>query len=270
MGDTATESLQAQIPGAQIIERKPGAPIKFVIVPEVNAATGEQVERSVPTDIGKILRSIEIASAIAIDGAQHLDKTPRPADYVAAFRPVGKRAMELHDEIASWTKFFSDQFSFRGIDISDVEAALATLVDVSASVVREFKALPSRGAPKNTALCHSIQSLRQLFRTHYRGPRTGRRRRGSFQHPGPEETRELAFVETALLDARVIPRDRSRGRLVRLFRDSRCMPILEGGKTVERLASSADRLRREQQHPADQRVAQAPKPGRSPRKKRNR
>lgn len=223
--DTLTESLRYQIPGAKVIERQPGAPIRLKVEP-AEAALQDQPSNSMSADTGTILHIVEVALAIAITGADHLNKQPRPADYVAAFRPITRDAVNLLKVLGTWTEFFRDQFAMRGHDLVAIEKALASLKSVSKAVVKHYGKEPSKGAPKNTALCVCIKLLRETFQSNYFGPRTGRKERGAFHFPGTEELRELEFVETALWEARVIRPNREKLRSVirRHFRDPRCTP----------------------------------------------
>ena len=265
------EAIQAQFPGAQVVERKPGAPIRFIQQPETNPTTQDQVWKSIPTDAGKILRDVEIAIGVSLDGAKHIDNTPRPAHYVMAFERVGRDALALSCVLADWTEFFRDQVKLKGGDIQVIEAALAALVDVSSAVIREFKERSSKGARKNTALCETIKRLRYLFRRHYQGPRRGRSQRGAIQHLAEQESRELQFVETALLDSRVI-RKNNRDEVRRLFRDPRCAMPNERGAVMKRIANNADgsinRTRQDKLNPYESPPSAAGF-GSSRRKKRN-
>lgn len=171
-------------------------------------------------DFGKIIGAVEVTLGISLDGAEHLDNPPRPAHYVAEFKAARNGARNLFEMLEGWTEFYRDQLAINGGDIEVIEDALISLAFVSQKVINKFEGCSSKGARKNTALTETVRQLRQIFRRHYKGPQTGRTRRGAFQHLGEEEARELKFVETALRDARIIKKGYR--DLPKLFRDPRC------------------------------------------------
>lgn len=240
------ESIRHQLPGTKILTAAPGAPILL----ESNSDTQVSARTS---DIGKAIRDVETWLGFFVNAAYHLDETPRPADYAAAFESLGKDAAKVLRRLTSLTGYFRDQFKLKGADIYAVENALAALLGVSKSVLKEMKALSSKGARKNAALAEVIRQLRGIFRDNYQGLRTGRIRRGAFQFRTEEEKRELAFVRTALLDARAI----SEGyrELPRLFRDPRCQPPMSKepyrSAEIERIADRVDRERTREQKKND-------------------
>jgi hypothetical protein len=102
-----------------------------------------------------------------------------------------------------------------------------------------------RGAPANTALTELIRRFRRIFRRSYRGPRTRRPEGVVFQPRSEQHKRELEFVSTALLDARIISR-RYLPSLPRLFLDLRSVPAMspkERGDAIERMAKKVRRAR---------------------------
>lgn len=220
------DSLKAaEIPGYQVLKREPGAPLLVAKVPKSDAPIKN------PYDA---ILYVESALGLGVEGAQHLDNIPRPADYREAFRPVGRTAWKLLNTLTSWTEYFCGQFTLRGQDIHEVERALAILVDVSAAVTRDMAGKSSKGARKQNALTEVIRRLRRTFRDYYQGKRTERNRQGAFESLAQWEKDELAFVDTALLAARLVRKGHY--DLPRLFRDPRCALPEERAKVVERIA----------------------------------
>jgi hypothetical protein len=230
--DLLEESVQHQFPDAKIVAREPGAPL-------VLARNSNSQSDAKPTNVGKAILDVERALGLYIDGAKHLDNIPRPIDYVRAVRPVRKKAYELFNEMVALSQYYSDQLKLKGVDVDSLELVLASLVDAAGKVVNEFESMPSQGARKNTALTEVIQRLRGIFRDNYRGPITERKTRGAFQWKATQETQELLFVKTALLDARIIKKNYK--ELPRLFRDARCSLLEERNTVIGRLAKKHQR-----------------------------
>jgi hypothetical protein len=207
---------------------------------ESNAKTSAQ-----KTGLGRMILDVEQALGIYVDGAQHIDNIPRPTHYVSAFRPIEREARKLSERLFEMTYYFSDQLSTRNVEPNNIAADLLTLAEVSKTVIGTFKGKPSMGSPRNTALCEVIRRLRHIFRNKYQGPRTGRARNGAFQFRAEEEKQELAFVETALRDARVIPKGYR--ELPRLFLDPRCALPEERQSVMRRIAKKVHHNREREQ-----------------------
>jgi hypothetical protein len=244
--DFLEESLRHQLPGMKISKSEPGAPILLEHSPDPNISTGT-------LDLGKVILEVETWLGFCVDGSHHLDEIPRPADYVAAFKPIHLAAINLLKKLGGLSGYYRGQFKAKDADIYVIESGLATLLEVSNAVLKNMARRPSKGARKNTALAEVIRQLRRIFRDNYQGQRTGRTRRGAFQFRAEEEKRELAFVRTALLDARII-REGYR-ELPRLFRDPRCQPPIRGephrAAEIERIAKKVDRARTREQEKDD-------------------
>lgn len=207
---------------------------------------------SPPTSTGEMILDVENVLGICVSDAEHPDRTPRPAHYVNEFRPIERQARKLSQLLLEMDQYFSEQLSTRNLHPDSIAADLVKLARASKDVIEDFKARPSTGAPKNAVLCAAIRELRHIFRNKYQGVRTGRTRRGAFQFSAEEEKRELAFVEAALLDARII-RVGFR-ELPRLFLDTRCTLPEDRERVLERMANKI--------HSGYERENTPPKPGR--------
>lgn len=214
--DLREESVRRQMPGMKILKANPGEPLLLVRDADARASGGK-------TDVGKIILDIQHALGLFVHGAKHLDHIPRPADYVAAFKPIRPMTAKLFKTLAGWTEYYRDQFMLHGADIYAIENALGSLLGVSNAVLTDMEGRSSKGARKNTALREVIRWLRRIFRDKYRGPRTQHAGGKIFRSLEEEERRELAFVKTALVDARIIAKGYK--GLPRLFRDPRCQPL---------------------------------------------
>jgi hypothetical protein len=235
--DLRQEAIDRQMPGHRVRRSEPGAPLLLVKDPDA--------DKRPRTDLGMAILKIEGALGLFVDGAQHLDNIPRPADYVATFKRLRTKAADLLNDVTGTSGYFQDQFQLKGADLHAIETALAVMLDTSNKVLREFEGKSSKGARKNNALCEVIRRLRKVFRDNYSGPRTGRVKRGAFQFKGEEERRELEFVKTALVDARIImPAYRE---LPRLLRDSRCSLPSDRPQVLRRIAASVHRAARRKQ-----------------------
>jgi hypothetical protein len=204
-----------------------------------NPVTGHQESKL--TKVGQLLASIENALAVYLSGEKHLDHVPRPAHYVAALKPISRDAERLVKTLIGENQYILDEISRSGADISAIEAALYSLVQACDTVIKKNQRLPSKGAPKNVALTETIKRLRHIFRSRYQGKRTGRNRKGSFQVLGEEEKREVSFVKTALISARIVPRSMTSEKMLGYFRDPRCAVPQERGALAERIANQAER-----------------------------
>lgn len=182
----------------------------------------QELEALIASDDYQSILDVEMALGLGIDGAPHLDEIPRPADYVAAFRPLEKKALDLFDALCELNGYYTEQFKKRNASQDAIEAALLELHQVANGVIKEFQGKPSKGARKNNALAEVILRLRHTFRTYYGGPVEKRRKSGAFSYRADAEKHELEFVRIALRDARLIPAKYT--GLEALFRDPRCTP----------------------------------------------
>lgn len=195
--------------------------------------------------VEKAILDVEKTLGLGHYGAVHMDDIPRPADYIAAFKPIEREAIRLHNSLCELGGYFGAQFTKNGADQGAIEAALLSLISVAGAVVNDFEALPSKGAPKNNALTEVIRRLRRIFRDNYKGPQTGRTRKGSLEYRAKEEEYEVAFVVTALLAARLISASEVKTtpteKVERLFIDPRCAMPDQRTATVNRLAAKVKR-----------------------------
>ena len=157
-------------------------------------------------------------------GAEALDNAPRPSDYREIFKKIKKQTLNLFGELTELNSFYREQFSLEGKDLAGIEIALAEILDVSYAVEKKYKGQSSKGAPKNVALMKVILNLRGIFRKNYRGQKSGRKTRGAVTKKSTKEINEIKFVETGLLDARIIPTKDSYQTVQRHFKDPRCIP----------------------------------------------
>jgi len=183
--DLTQEAVDHQMPGHRVVRRAPGEPL--VLAPDSSRLN---VER---TNLGEALPSIEAALGLAIDGQQHLDRAPRPKDYVAAFERALRDAFRLCERLAGWSGYFDDVVTADGYDTDALIEELARFVGVSTRLAKKYRAQSSQGARKEVALRASVQILRRIFRKHYRGPLQKRTRR-PFAPRSEQERRELDFV----------------------------------------------------------------------------
>lgn len=182
----------------------------------------QRLEVLIESDDYQSILDVEMALGLGIEGARHLDEIPRPADYVAAFAPLEKKALALFDALCELSGYYTEQFTKRNANQDAIEAALLELHKVANGVIKEFQGKPSKGARKNNALAEVILRLRHTFRTYYGGPVEKRRKSGAFTYRADDEKREMDFVRVALRDARLIPAKYT--GLDALFRDPRCIP----------------------------------------------
>jgi hypothetical protein len=202
-------------------------------------ASGDQ--KSQVTEVGKLFGAIENALGFFIGGQKHLDHIPRPAHYLREFQPIRRQAHSLYKMLDDMGDYFRSELTGTGADVSAIEAALHSLVHTSDAVLEKYKRVSSKGAPKNAALMETIKKLRHIFRSQYVGERTGRTKKGAFISMGEEEKCEVAFVKTALFDARIIPSSTSDADIRRHFRDPRCAVPGEQNIIRERIAARAER-----------------------------
>lgn len=230
----------AEYPGYRKLASELGAALRLQKNPDYVA---------LEKDPFQAIRDVELALGLYVDGGPHIDNVPRPADYRDTFRPIGRSAFSLMNAVTELSNYYREQFSSRGKDVHKIESSLKELVDVCAAVTREFGDKPSKGAPKQAALCEVIRRLRSIFRDYYQGPREGRAKRGAFQSRAKWEKDEADFVEAALCAARIVRKPFR--ELARLFRDSRCALVEDRAATVARIARKVHsaRLREQKRKP---------------------
>jgi hypothetical protein len=190
-------------------------------------------------DAPLIIGEIEAALGICVDGAEHIDNPPRPADYVRAFNSLKSKSQGLSEELFSINYYYDEQLSNHGVDPNNIAVELLKLAEVSKAIVQEFVGKSSKGARKNTALLESIRRLKRIFRYSYRGPVTERQKRGAFMRLSEWESRQQRFIRTALTDARCIRQSCTDRELQRLIHDPRCALPQERNRVIERLARRA-------------------------------
>jgi len=234
--DLLEEFVRRQHPGMKILSKEPGALLQLVRDPDFVPSTGP--------DVGKIILDVEQVLGLYVNGAEHLDNVPRPADYREVFKPIQREAFKLFGTLNNLSEYYREQMDLRGAGFQELRSALGKLAGVSGDIVKDFQGQSSKGAPRNTALAEVTRRLRRIFRDNYRGPRTARARRGAFQSLADWERREEKFIGTALLSARIIPKG-YRG-LARLLRDPRCALPEDRSATIERIARKVHPAQREQ------------------------
>jgi hypothetical protein len=228
----------AATPGYRVLKREPGAPLLVQRVPEPDLATRN------PWDA---ILSVENALGLGIEGTEHLDNIPRPADYRQEFERARRAAIPLINIVTGWSDYYRGQFTLRGHDIHKIEQALAIVLDVSVDVVRHMKGKPSAGRPRDVSATEVIRRLRRIFRDWYQGPVKERSRQGAVQSRAQWEKDEQKFLETALGAAK--PLKRFVPRLPALLRDPRCAFVEERPATLERLARKVARRRIQKGNP---------------------
>ena len=179
-------------------------------------------------DPGKIILTIETALGGYLGGYPHLDDIPRPADYVATFKPLYRDVNKLINTLCQLHGYYKKQLELKGVVSHKIAQELASLLDAANAVVKDFENHPSKGARKENALIATVRQLRSIFRDHYAGPRDSRRTQGAVKYLADWEKRELEFVKVALRDANIVA-EGYKG-LPRLFRDPRSLPPEEKGE----------------------------------------
>lgn len=239
--DLLKESVRIQHPGFTIEPSEPGGPIRLKRDPNPQAAAGKK-------DLGTAILDIEQILGLGVDGAEHIDRPPRPADYRDAIEPIHKKALALYNELVSLNGYyFSEALELEGADVNSIEVKILELAESARKVVDKYRSLPSKGARKNNALCEVIRGLRRIFRKHYSGPFSEPVRKGPIQGRTEQEKRELEFLKTALCDARLVKQGYSIEELARLLRDPRCSVPEERNEVLERLAKKNQSSRRRKQ-----------------------
>jgi hypothetical protein len=220
------ETVRHQFPGMRVLDKQPGAPLQLV-------RDGEPRADRLAGNLGRTMLNIELALGVYVDGAEHIDNPPRPADYIRAFNSLRSRAMDLYDTLTGLTDYYVDQLAVRGADADELAKAVASVADISTAVIKDFDGRSSKGARKETALTQVARQLKRIFRDNYCGPVGKRRKSGGITHLPDHEKAEKAFVRAALLDARIISNTFD---ISRLLRDSRCALPEERNTVIERLA----------------------------------
>ena len=235
--DLFEESLAHQMPDAAIVSREPGAPVVVMrgVVPENSREK---------TRAGQMILEVEAALGLAVDGAEHLDKMPRPSDYRTVYSNLNADALALLSQTKNLSKYYRDQFLACDVDIEAIDHALALLADTSRTLERKFAGMSSKGAPKKIAQTETISRLRRIFRDHYRGPMELSAKRGSAKLKSVQGTAEFDFVWRALIDARVMADFPKNLRLLEeLLRDPRTAQREDRAETIERIAKRSQRKR---------------------------
>jgi hypothetical protein len=138
---------------------------------------------------------------------QAVDNAPRASDCVTEFRILGQHADALTKALRSanpriMETLQADLETDHAITLDAVQAAITSLSASTSHMIEVFAAEADRGGrPKLQALGMLIDSLRKLFKTHYRGTNGGRRRRGAVQQLTDRQNNELQFLRVALADA---------------------------------------------------------------------
>lgn len=190
-----------------------------------------------------------------VPGLTHQNKIPIPSQYVSEFTALAKKSLRLLDDLRNLGGYFRDALDRRASEatagppfqLRDLETGLAQLHRFATAIAAKHSTgKPVRGAKGNLALYQTIQSLRSFFHERYRGPDTPRPQRGAFVSLSERETRELAFVREALLDARIMTSKQADKALPRLMKHTRCALPHERAQTIERIAGNVMKKRREQ------------------------
>jgi len=155
-------------------------------------------------------------------GVEALDNAPRPADYREMFNNLQQQSTKLLNDLTDMNGFYSEKFTSEksSVDLNDIKNALKSIIDVSASVINKYKyesKNESKGRPKKSALKIVIGELSGIFRDKYYGQHYGQKEKKAFKEKSPEETSEIEFVETALLDAEIIKEKNSYKTVERHF-----------------------------------------------------
>lgn len=156
---------------------------------------------------------------------QSLDNAPRPSDYIAIYKNIQKETVRLLNALSDMSMFYREQFDLekQSLTLNEVEQVVASIYEVSNSVIKNYKEMPTKGAPRNTALTTVIFQLRSSFSKYYSGQTGGQEKQGAFKKKSFREMNEILFIEAALLDARIIPKRNSYKTVERLLKDKRCI-----------------------------------------------
>jgi hypothetical protein len=221
---------------------KTAEPTFIVHAHQLSDRAKQKLVELIASDNNQAIRKVEMALGLGIDGMRHLDEVPRPADYIAAFKPLGKKALELCDALRELSGHYTKYFTERNVKQDAIEAALLELHAVANNVIKEFQGKPSKGARKNNALAEVIRRLRRIFRRYYGGPVDKRRKSGALSYRSDAEKHEIEFVKIALNDARLITKGYT--GLEGLFRDPRCALPEEREQTIERIVHKVQNRRK--------------------------
>ncbi len=179
--DLRQEALDHQLPGFQVEKAEPEAPL-------ILKRQSSSSEGAAKKDLGAVIRSIELALGIYVEGSIHLDEIPRAADYRVIFKSLQGDAIKLLGSLGSLGGYYRDQFALKGAEIHDIELAIASLVDVCTAVQNDMKGQSSKGARVNRALIVTIKKLLRIFRSNA---------------SASAKSNEIEFVKLALVDARI-------------------------------------------------------------------
>lgn len=175
-------------------------------------------------DRPEIVTRMQNALGVAAEGREHLDHPPRPVHFLKVFAEIEKRAACLvqflmHDP--NCTDYHLDELKASGVDLPALETLLEDLEAACIVLREEFgvkltlppgrswdsdvlmirtsgtKAGENRGRTSSVALCESVHMLQDVFRDHYNGPRSVRRKRGAVTASRPEDRQEVAFILAA-------------------------------------------------------------------------
>lgn len=185
------------------------------------------------------LSSVESALGLGVYGGKHIDNPPRPVDYVAAFKPIHRAAVELYKGLTGLTDYYDEELTSRGVDADNAEAMVVKLIDTSRAVIEKFEKLPSGGRPKRGAVKEVTKRLKRCFRDNYRGATNARKVRGAVSPLSEWEQRQSQFVRAALRFAKLIPATYSAKDLDRLIRDPDYSLPEERNAVMDRLAHRA-------------------------------
>lgn len=216
-GDSSKEPDRHQLPGMTPLKHEPDAPILLAHASDESASSWKP-------DVGKIILDVQQWLGAFPQLEKNVDRAPRAADYVTAFKPLRRDASALLKKLGALNGYLRDQLDVRSIGIEKIEEALRSLTSVSEDISTEFESHSSKGAKKNSALMEVIRRLRLLFRHNYCGPQERRPTRGAFENLSVQERNELDFIYVALHDARIVPKRTSAKAVLRLFKDPRCYP----------------------------------------------
>lgn len=215
---------------------------RFTAYPhQLKPETRSALKQALNNQDDKVIEKVESVLAIGTVGPHHLDEIPRPADYVAKFKPIEKDAIGLLNCIFNLGDYYQEQFEEMGVDINAIEGALINLVNVASGVVGKYRSQPSKGAKRDNARCEVIRRLRIIFHENYRGEVSGRTKMGGFVIRSIEEASEFTFIELALRDARLI--SQSYAGLDRLIKDSRCAIPSDRARIVDKIARNGNKVR---------------------------
>jgi hypothetical protein len=180
--DLQQEALNHQLPGYRVENSETGDPLIL------NRQT-ENTEGLAKNDLGSVIRRVELALGLYVEGYKHLDQIPRAADYLNTFQSLRVDALGLLVRLVGLGGYYRDQFEIKGENIHSIEQSLASLVGVCEAVQNDMKGQKSKGAPVNRALIVTIKELLKIFRASAVLLTKGN---------------EIEFVKLALVDAKIL------------------------------------------------------------------